>query len=55
VSHLSRSASGLALAPRRCPLPRRPAGDKRAAALVMQIRVDMIPSILAHRMRLWRV
>ena len=51
ASPLSLSASGLPLAPRRRPPPRRPDGDERAAALFMQVRVDMIPSTLAHRMR----
>jgi len=51
ASPLAPSASGLPLVPRRRPPPRRPDGDERAAALFMQVRVDVIPSTLAHRMR----
>jgi hypothetical protein len=48
-SPLPRSASRLA--PRRRPPPWRSGGDERAAAPFMHIRVDMIPSTVAHRMR----
>jgi len=51
ASPLSLSASGLPLAPRRRPPPRRPDCNEWTAALFMQVRVDMIASTLAHRMR----